>query len=185
MINYDTFLDLVKARQSDRTFDPNRPISREILERILEAGRLAPSACNAQPWKFVVVYEPELKNKVADCTSSRILNMNHFTKQAPVHILVIEEAANFTSRFGSLVKKKEFPQIDIGIAAAHLCLAAQAEGIGSCIIGWVDEKQLRPLLGIPASKRIRLDIILGYSTQPLREKKRKDSSDVISFNKYK
>jgi Nitroreductase len=177
-------LDLIRSRQSDRAFDISRPIELEKLERILEAGRLAPSACNAQPWKFIVVNDPELKNKVADCTSNRVLGMNHFTKQAPVHILIVEERANFTSTLGSLVKKKEFPQIDVGIAAAHICLAAKAEGIGSCIIGWFDEKKLRPLLGIPSSKRILLDIILGYSTQPLREKQRKSAEEVISYNKY-
>lgn len=177
-------LDLIKSRQSDRAFDTDRPVEVDKLTRILEAGRLAPSACNAQPWKFVVVNEPELKNKVADCTSNRVLGMNHFTKQAPVHILVVEERANLTSSIGSLVKKKEFPQIDIGIAAAHICLAAKAEGLGSCIIGWFNEKKLRPLLGIPSSKRILLDILIGYSTQPLREKQRKTAEEVISYNKY-
>ena len=131
-----------------------------------------------------MVNDPELKDKVADCTSNRVLGMNHFTKQAPVHILVVEERANFTSTIGSLVKKKEFPQIDVGIAAAHICLAAKAEGIGSCIIGWFDEKKLRPLLGIPSSKRILLDILIGYSTQPLRDKQRKSAEEVISYNKY-
>jgi len=177
-------LELIRSRQSDRAFDVSRPIELEKLERILEAGRLAPSACNAQPWKFIVVNDPELKDKVADCTSNRVLGMNHFTKQAPVHILVVEERANFTSTIGSLVKKKEFPQIDVGIAAAHICLAAKAEGIGSCIIGWFDEKKLRPLLGIPSSKRILLDILIGYSTQPLRDKQRKSAEEVISYNKY-
>ncbi len=177
-------LDLIKSRQSDRAFDANRPIEPDKLERILEAVRLAPSACNAQPWKFIVVNDPELKNKVADCTSNKVLGMNHFTKQASVHLLIVEEKANFTSTIGSLVKKKDFPQIDIGIAAAHICLAAQAEGIGSCIIGWFDEKKLKSLLGIPSSKRVLLDVILGYSTQPLREKKRKNPEEVISYNKY-
>lgn len=177
-------LDLIKSRQSDREFDTARPVEADKLTRILEAGRLAPSACNAQPWKFIVVNDPELKNKVADCTSNRVLGMNHFTKQAPVHILIVEERANLTSSIGSLVKKKEFPQIDIGIAAAHICLAAKAEGLGSCIIGWFNEKKLRPLLGIPSSKRILLDILIGYSTQPLREKQRKTAEEVISYNKY-
>ncbi|MDD2798090.1 MAG: nitroreductase family protein [Bacteroidales bacterium] len=184
MKDYNSFLELVKSRQSDRTFDASRQVEEEKLTRILEAARLSPSACNAQPWKFIVVNDPILKNQVADCTSSTVLNMNHFTKQAPVHIVIVEEPANFSSRFGSLVKKKEFPQIDIGIAAAHLCLAAQAEGVGSCIIGWVDEAKLQKLLDIPSNKRIRLDVILGYSTQQTREKKRKESDSVISFNKY-
>lgn len=179
------FLQLAKDRQSDRAFDAARPIEKDILDRILEAGRLAPSACNAQPWHFIVIDDPELKNRVADATSNRILSLNHFTKQAPVHILIVEEKANFTSGFGSWTKKKHFPHIDIGIAAAHLCLAAEAEGIGSCMLGWFDEKAIQKLLNIPSSKRVVLDVVLGYSTQPKREKKRKDKAKVVSYNSYR
>lgn len=178
------FLQLVRSRQSDRAFDAARSVEKEKLERILEAGRLAPSACNAQPWHFIVVDEPELKNKVADTTSNRILNLNHFTKQAPLHVVIVEEKANFTSGFGSWSRKKHFPHIDIGIAAAHMCLAAEAEGIGSCILGWFDEEAMRKLLQVPSSKRIVLDIIFGYSTQPKRPKKRKEPEKIISRNKY-
>jgi len=178
-------IDLINSRQSDRAFDPERAIEREKLLHILEAGRLAPSACNAQPWRFIVVDDPELKNQVADATSSKVLAMNHFTKQAPVHILIIEEAANFTSSFGSWAKNKHFPHIDLGIAAAHMVLAAESEGIGSCIIGWFDEKKMRKLLNIPSGKRVLLDIILGYSTQPKRDKKRKPLDEIASRNDYK
>jgi len=97
-------LDLINKRQSDRAYI-DKPIEEEKQERILEAGRLAPSACNAQPWRFIVVNNPELKNKIADCTSSKILGMNHFTKQAPVHIVIIEEKANFTSSAGSIISR--------------------------------------------------------------------------------
>ena len=152
--------------------------------RIVEAARLAPSACNAQPWHFIVVDEPELRNQVADAVASRLLGMNHFTKQAPVHILVVEERPNFTAGIGGIIKDKQFPLLDIGIAAAHITLAATAEGLGSCILGWFDEKAVRRLLHIPDKKRVLLDIVLGYSTQPLREKKRKPASEVISYNKY-
>lgn len=178
------FLKLAAQRQSDRKYDPNRPVEKEKIDRILEAARLAPSACNGQPWHFIVVDEPELKNRVADTTSSRILNMNHFTKQAPVHIVVVEESSNFTGGFGSWAKKKHFPHIDIGIAAAHIALAAQAEGLGSCIIGWFDEPALKKLLGIPDSKRPLLDIVIGYSAQPLRTKKRKEPEKIVSYNRY-
>ncbi len=178
------FLDLAQCRQSDRAFDTTRAIEPEKMERILEAARLAPSACNAQPYRIIVVDEPELKNKVADTTSSRVLGMNHFTKQAPVHLVIVEENPNFTSGIGGIVKDKHFPYIDIGIVAAHITLAAADEGIGSCILGWFDEKKLRKLLDIPFRKRILLDIVLGYSTQPLREKKRKESTKIIGHNKY-
>ena len=178
------FTTLASARQSDRAFDATRPVEREKIERILETARLAPSACNAQPWHFIVVDEPELKNKVADATSSKILGLNHFTKQAPVHILVIEEKVNLSSGFGGWVKDKTFSMIDIGIAAAHIALATEAEGLGSCILGWFDEGKMRKLLGIPSGKRVILDIIIGYSTQPKRRKSRKEPNEVISYNKY-
>jgi Nitroreductase len=178
------FLKLVNYRQSDRSFDPNRPIEKEKIERILEAARLAPSACNAQPWHFIVVDDPELKNEVADATSERILGMNHFTKQAPVHIIIVEEKGNVSSSFGGWVKKKHFPHIDIGITAAHICLAAEDEGLGSCILGWFNEEKIKKLLRIPTKRKVVLDIVIGYSKQDKRDKKRKEIHEIVSYNTY-
>lgn len=179
------FLEIVSSRQSDRAFDPDRPIEKEKMERILEIARLAPSACNAQPWHMIVVDDPELKNRVADATSERILGMNHFTKQAPVHIVLVEEKVNLTSGIGGWVKQKDYAQMDLGVVAAHIVLAARAEGLGSCIVGWFNEPKMRELLSIPDSKRVWLDIVIGYSTQPVRPKKRKANNEVFSYNKYK
>jgi Nitroreductase len=179
------FLELVKNRQSTRKYDVNKPVEREKIERIIEAGRLSPSACNAQPWHFIVVDEPELKNKVADATSARLLGMNHFTKQAPIHILIVEEKVNLSSGIGGLVKDKHFAFVDIGIAAAHICLAAEAEGLGTCILGWFNESKIRKLVNVPDSRRILLDIIVGYPAEEVRSKKRKSPDEVISYNTYK
>ncbi len=176
------FLELVKARQSDRAYDKNRPVEPEKLERILEAARLAPSACNAQPWKFVVVTEPELAIKVGKASAG--LGMNKFAKDAPVHILIVEESMNVTSLLGSKIKDKYFPLVDIGIAASHICLAAESEGLGSCILGWFDEKGIKELVGIPPKKRLLLDITIGYSLKPKKPKVRKPKEKVISYNKY-
>lgn len=178
------FLSLAKQRQSDRAFDPDRSVEKDKLQRILQAACIAPSACNSQPWHFIVVDDPELKNKVADATSNRLLGINHFTKQAPVHILLVEEKPNMSAGFGSWVKDKNFAHLDVGITAAHIVLAAEDEGLGSCILGWFDEKAVRKLLNIPSGKRVLLDIVIGYSTQPDREKKRKKTEEVISYNKY-
>jgi nitroreductase len=178
----EDFLSLVAARQSDRSYDKTRPVEPEKLQRILEAARLAPSACNAQPWKFVVVTDPELSVKVGKAAAG--LGMNKFAKDAPVHILIVEESANITSMLGSKIKSKHFPLIDIGIAAAHIALAAEAEGLGSCMLGWFDEKEIKRLTGIPESKRLLLDITIGYSLKPKREKSRKALEKVVSYNKY-
>lgn len=179
---YTDFLKLVAARQSDRAYDATREVEPEKLERILEAARLAPSACNAQPWKFVVVTDKELSVKVGKAAAG--LGMNKFAKDAPIHILVIEESANITSLLGSKVKNKHFPLIDLGIASAHISLAAESEGLGSCILGWFDEKEIKRLTGIPASKRVLLDITIGYPAKDKRKKVRKSKEKIISYNKY-
>ncbi len=178
-----SFLELVKQRQSDRAYLP-QPIEQKKLDRILEAARLAPSACNAQPWKMVVVTDEALRMQVADATSNRALGMNHFTKQAPVQIVVLEEKANFTSNFGSWAKNKHFPHVDLGILSAHICLAAADEGLGTCIVGWFDEDKVKKVLEIPKSKRVLLVITLGYPAKETREKRRKDLAEIVSVNKY-
>ena len=177
------FLDLVQSRQSDRGYS-DRPVEPEKLERILEAARLAPSACNAQPWKLIVVTDPEKRHLIADAASSKILSMNHFSKQAPVQIVVVEEEANLTSRVGGWLKNKHYPHLDLGIVASHISLAAADEGLGSCMLGWCDEKKVRKVLEIPDKKRVMLVILIGYSTQSLRPKSRKSSEEVIGWNKY-
>lgn len=179
------FLELVKQRQSTRAYDTEKAVEQNKIDHILEAGRLSPSACNAQPWHFIVVDDPILKNEIADATSAKMLGMNHFTKQAPVHILIVEEKPNFSSSIGSVLKDKHFAYLDIGIAAAHMCLAAEAEGLGTCMLGWFNESKIRQLLDIPKSKRVLLDIIVGYPAQPVRDKKRKTIDEIVSYNKYK
>jgi nitroreductase len=184
MKNFDSFIDMVKHRQSVRSYD-SKAIERESIERCLEAARLAPSACNAQPWKFIVVDDPDLKNALADATQDRLIPMNHFTKQAPVHIVVVREKANLTSNIGQVIKSKEYPLMDIGIAVEHLCLQAVEEDLGTCIVGWFNEKRVKKLLGIPSNKRAELIITLGYpATDQIREKKRKTLHEIVAYNKY-
>ena len=184
MNNFPHFLDMVKTRQSTRAYD-TRGVDDEKIERCLEAARLAPSACNAQPWKFIVVNDPAIKNALADATQDRILPFNHFTKQAPVHVVIVRERANLTSGIGQVVKDKEYPIMDIGIAAIHFCLQAVEEGLGTCILGWFNERIVRKLLSIPRNKRVELIITLGYpASEEIRSKKRKPKEEVVAYNKY-
>ena len=179
------FLDLVRKRQSIRSYS-NKQVEKDKIDRCLEAGRLAPSACNAQPWSFIVVDDPELKNQLADLTANRLLPMNHFTKQVPVHIIIVIEKANLTSSLGSVIKDKSFPWIDIGIAAEHICLQATSEGLGTCILGWFREKKMKKLLNVPDKKRIGLLITVGYpKKEEIRQKKRKALADIVHNNTYK
>ncbi len=174
--------DLIEKRQSDRAYDSSRTVEPEKIERIVSAVRLAPSACNSQPWHLIVVDDPEKVKVVAEAMNS--MGLNKFATEAPCHILIVQESPNFTARIGGWIKNKHYPLIDCGIAASYLTLAATQEGLGSCIMGWFDEKKLQKLLGIPSSKRILLDVAIGYSTQPHREKIRKDLNDIVSHNKY-
>jgi nitroreductase len=177
-----SFLELAQARQSDRAYEPGRPIGRDVLERILEAARLAPSACNGQPWHFTVVTEPGLLVEVGKATSS--LGMNRFVKDASALVLITLEPTNITSKLGCGIKDKDFPIMDLGIASAYITLAAEDEGIGSCILGWFDEKKIKELTGIPPKKRLMLIISLGYASKPKRNKVRKEWGKVVSFEKY-
>ena len=183
MIDGKKVLELIKRRQSDRKYS-DKPIENEKLDRIIEAGRMAPSACNAQPWKFLIVNEPDLVAKVAEAASAPLLGMNTFVAQAPVQIVIVREKPNLTSRLGAGIKDKDYSLIDIGIAAENICLQAEAEGIGSCMIGWFDENAVRKILGIPGSKRVELIISLGYSLSEKRDKRRKPAEETVSYNKY-
>jgi nitroreductase len=176
-------LDLIINRQSDRKYS-EKQIEEEKLARIIKAGRMAPSACNAQPWKFIVVTDPYLLTTVSEAAQAKLLGMNSFVRQAPVIIVIVREQANLSSRIGGTIKNKDYSHIDIGIAAENICLQAEAEGLGSCMIGWFDENIIKKILGIPKTKRIELLITLGYSLSEKREKRRKPSEITVSYNKY-
>ncbi len=178
------FLKLAEERQSDRKYH-DKPVEEEKLARCLEAARLAPSACNAQPWKFIVVNDADLKNAIAEQTTGKLVPINHFTKQAPVHVVIVMEKPNITSGFGEIVKDKKYTLMDVGIAASHFCLQAEAEKLGTCMIGWFDEKKVREMLKIPKNKRPMLIITLGYPAGRKRKKIRKKPEDIICYNSYK
>lgn len=177
-----SFLELARSRQSDRAYEPGRTIEREVLERILEAGRLAPSACNGQPWHFTAITEPGLLQEVGKATSS--LGMNRFVKDASALVLITLEPTNLTSKLGCGIKDKDFPVMDVGIASAYITLAAEDEGVGSCILGWFDEKKIKELVGIPQKRRLMLIVSLGYAFKTKRKKIRKDWDKIVSFEKY-
>jgi nitroreductase len=179
------FFEILVQRQSERGYT-DRVVEPEKLERCLEAARMAPSACNAQPWKFIVVNDPQLKDRIAAYTSSGpLVPMNHFTRQAPILVVVVRESPNLTSKIGSILKDKPYTLMDIGIVALQFCLQAKAEGLGSCILGWFNEKKTKELLHIPKNKRAELIITLGYpSSQNLRPKIRKNIDNFCCYNQY-
>jgi nitroreductase len=180
------FLSLVKTRQSVRKYT-DQPVEEEKLQRCLLAARLAPSASNSQPWKFVVVNDPELVKKVGAETIGPLSSFNKFVPDAPVIVAIVIEKMKVLTKLGASIQDREYPLIDIGIAAEHFCLQAAEDGLGTCMLGWFNEKPIKELLKIPKDRRIGLLITLGYAPEDyhLREKIRKKPGETISFNSYK
>lgn len=175
----EEFFELVNKRQSCRKY-LDKPVEKEKLIKCIEAARVAPSACNSQPWHFVVVNNKDLSLKVADCLQDKV--MNKFTTQCQTFIIVVEESGNLTSRTGALIKHQDYRSVDIGIAAEHICLAAEQQNLGTCILGWFNEKELKKLLDINKLKRIRLVIAIGYpESDNIRKKVRKGINEISTF----
>ncbi len=179
------FGKLLRVRQSVRKYD-DRPVEGEKINSLIEAVRLAPSASNSQPWKLIIVDDPELKDKVARATFSKAISFNKFVVQAPVLAVLAVEKPKLVTQIGARIKRIDFPLIDIGIAAEHFCLQAAELGLGTCMLGWFNEKRIKELLRIPRPIRIGLVITLGYpaDNSPLRAKSRKKMNEMSSFNEY-
>ena len=171
------FLEIAKARQSCRSYDENRPVEKEKLEAVLEAVRLAPSACNGQPYHLTVCYGQKAK-AVAEATKG--MGLNKFAPQAPVVIVLSEMPYVKSAAVGARLKKNDYRSIDIGIAAAYLTAEAAAQGLSTCILGWLDDDKIRALCAL--EHPVRLVITLGYSKDgdPLRSKKRKERSELVT-----
>ena len=169
------FLDIARARKSCRRYDPDRPVEQEKLDAILEAVRLAPSACNGQPYHLTVC-RGEAARGVAKATMG--MGMNKFAAEAPVLIVISEEPYVKSAALGAKVKGNDYRSIDIGIAVAYLTAEAAAQGLGTCILGWLDDEKIRSLCGL--SRPVRLVVTLGYAADTPREKNRKKIDELVS-----
>ena len=171
------FSEIAQTRQSCRSYDPDRPVEEEKLAAILESVRLSPSACNGQPY-HITVCRGEVAKQVAKATMG--MGMNRFAAQAPVVIVISEKPYVKTAAVGAKLKHNDYRSIDIGIAAAYLTAEATAQGLGTCILGWLDDDKIRRICGL--DKPVRLVITLGYAAEgdPLRTKKRKSLDELVS-----
>ena len=172
------FLEIARVRQSCRAYDVGRAVEQEKLEAILEAARLSPSACNGQPYHFTVCRGEAARQVALAC---RGLGMNKFAVQAPVCIVVSEEPYVKSAAMGAKVKGNDYRSIDIGIAAAYLTAEAAAQGLSTCILGWLDDTKIREICGL--TQPVRLVITLGYAKEGdvLRKKTRKDLGELVSW----
>ena len=171
------FMEIAQNRQSCRAYDPDRPVEQEKLEAILEAARLSPSACNGQPYHLTVC-RGEAAQKLAKATMG--MGMNKFAPQAPVLIAISEKPYVKTAALGSKLKGIDYRSIDIGIVAAYLTAEATAQGLSTCILGWVDDAKAKEACGI--AEKIHLVITLGYANadDKLRKKVRKDLAELVT-----
>ena len=169
------FTEIATSRYSCRSYDAQRPVEAEKLQAILETGRLAPSACNGQPYHFTVC-QGETAKAVAAATQG--MGMNKFASQAPVCIVISEKPYVKSAALGAKVKGNDYRSIDIGIATAYITAEATAQGLGTCILGWLDDKKIREICGL--DQPVRLVITLGYPTDSPRPKKRRDLTEVVT-----
>jgi len=168
------FSTLVTARYSCRKYR-QKPVPRELVDRCLEAARMAPSACNSQPWEFIVIDDPVEIETITAQTMAGIYNSNSFVKSAPVLIVIKRLKSTYIARLGGLIRDVKYSLIDIGIAGEHLALQAAELGLGTCWLGWFNEKKLKKLLGMKKNENVDVMLCLGYpdtpSTPPAKKRK--------------
>ncbi len=168
------FSEIANNRYSCRSYDATRQVEEEKIKAILESACLAPSACNSQPYHFTVC-KGEMAKEVAKATQG--MGMNKFTTDAPVMIVISEDSYNQTAGVGSKLKNNDYRSIDIGIATAYLTAEAAAQGLGTCILGWFEDKKIRKICGL--KNTVRLVVSLGYAkeggTVPAKKRKPYDT----------
>ena len=172
------FTEIANQRQSCRSFDKTRVVEQEKLDAILNVARLSPSACNGQPY-FLTVCKGDVAKQVAKATQG--IGMNKFTGNAPVQIVISEMPYTRSAALGSKFKNNDYRSIDIGILSAYITAEATSQGLGSCIIGWLDNDIIKNICNL--SGDVRLVISIGYPTEndKIRIKKRKEFKDLIKI----
>ncbi len=173
-----SFLEIAENRQSCRNYDATRQVEKEKIEKILEVARLAPSACNGQPY-LITVCEGEKAKQVANATVS--MGLNKFAPDAPVLMVISEEAYTKTAGLGAKFKDNDYRSMDIGILAAYITAEAYEQGLSTCIIGWLDDKKIREICAL--ERPVRLVITVGYAKEgdKLRTKRRKTREELFRF----
>lgn len=171
------FTEIALNRQSCRSYDKSRSVEKEKITAVIEAARLAPSACNGQPY-HITVCTGEAAKKVARATQS--MGMNKFATDAPIQLVISEKPYVKSAAIGAKMKKNDYRSIDIGIVAAYITAEAAANGLGTCILGWFDDDKIREICALDAP--VRLVISLGYANEndKLREKKRKGIEELVT-----
>jgi len=168
-------LEAIQKRRSVRKYKED-PIPEEVLLRVLEAARLAPSGKNFQPWKFIIVKDKALKKKLAEASAGQF-----FIARAPIIIVGCGFPDNCYARMGRYMKSWS---VDVTIALEHLILQAQEEGLGTCWIGSFEEEEVKAILNVPKEVKVLALTPLGYPDEIPRFRGRKSLDEIISFDRY-
>lgn len=177
------FQELVRNRRSVRRY-LDKPVEREKILACLEAARLAPSAENVQPWRFLVIDDPDVKQRFAAAAFSGIYSFSRFAARAPVLIVILARPDLLANRIGKQIQDVSFYLIDVGIAGEHLALQAEEIGLGTCWIGWFNSRRTRKFFHIPRQFKIVCLMALGYHEgRAAREKNRKTLAEIAWFNR--
>ncbi|MBN1541621.1 nitroreductase family protein [candidate division KSB1 bacterium] len=183
MKSYSSLIDLIRARRSTRRFQ-NRPVPRELLVRCVEAARLAPSAENSQPWRFIIVDDADLLQELRKNAFSGFFRPTRWASAAPVLVVLCARPDIVAGRLARGVTGTHFSHIDLGIAGTHFCLQAQELGLGTCWIGWFDKKRVRRTLKIGRDRHPVILFAVGYSAESAsRPQKRKNLDEICAFNR--
>ncbi len=175
--------EVFDKRYSCRKYS-DKEVEKELLIKIIDAGRRAPSACNSQPWHFVAVTHPDICAKIAQATQKGAIGINKFTSSVKAFIVIVKEKPSMLNRIAKLVSSHDYVPNDIGITTATLSYAATALGLGSCIIGWFDEKKVIEALDLPKGKEPQLILAVGYPECEGANPKKREMKEVCSFDKY-
>jgi nitroreductase len=178
------FLKLVKNRRSTRRFVP-RSVEREKIITCIEAARLAPSAENVQPWRFVVLDDPVKIQDFSRQVFSGIYRFTRWAEKAPVIIIIFAELDWLANRLGKEIQGTQYYLLDIGIAGEHLGLQAEQLGLASCWIGWFNARKARKFAGVPRRWKATALLVLGYPQQQIKERRpKKKLEEILFFNGY-
>jgi len=176
------FQTILSGRRSIRRY-LETPVEPEKLRACLEAARLAPSAHNVQPWRFIVVDEPGLKDRLAAAAFSGIYSGSKFAARAPVILVLLAKPGGAAVRAGSKLLGIPFHFLDMGIAGEHVVLQAEELGLATCWMGWFDHRRVRKVLAIPRGFKIVAIMPLGYAEKrPMREPPRRTLEEIVTFN---
>lgn len=175
-------MELLRQRSSCRKYK-NKQVSDSAIGNCLEAARLAPSACNKQPWRFIIVRNTEKLKKI--CNEGLLPGIPMpWLNDAPVIVVLCSKISIFTHKIAPILSGVDYSMLDIGIAGEHFVLAAEAQGLGTCWIGWFKEKKIKNLLNIPKNIKILSLISLGYPENVSDSPPKKSIEEITNWENW-